>query len=338
MSSTQSTFSGPALRLTAKVEDVAAIAPAVVTRSPTAEPGRCLVEVHAAGVNMSDVKAAMGQMPHAIWPRTPGRDYAGIVVQGPDHLLGREVWGSSGELGIRRDGSHARYLSVAVEEVREKPAAIGLDEAGAIGVPFITAYEGLQEAGGVKATDVVLVLGGNGRVGQAVIQLASMAGARVFAAVRRAEPQAGHASGAVEMIDGSLQDVAATVREDTGGHGADIVYNTLGSPYFAAGNDAMAMGARQIFISTFDRAVPFDIFRFYRGRHRYIGVDSLGLSGLACADMLEAMKPGFESGALKPFPVLPGAIYPLARAAAAYQAVFRSARDRVILKPDQACR
>ena len=42
------------------------------------------------------------------------------------------------------------------------------------------------------------------------------------------------------MIDASSTDIAAVVRAETGGHGADIVYNTVGSPYFAAANQAMA--------------------------------------------------------------------------------------------------
>ena len=67
-----------------------------------------------------------------------------------------------------------------------------------------------------------------------------------------------------------------SVRELTGGHGADIVFNTVGSPYFEAANKAMAKGATQIFIATIERAVPFDIFAFYRGmhtlrRHRHAG-------------------------------------------------------------------
>jgi NADPH:quinone reductase-like Zn-dependent oxidoreductase len=138
---------GPALRVSTQAATIADLAPVVMDVAPVVQDGRCLIEVHAAGVNMSDVKAALGQMPHAVWPRTPGRDYAGVVVQGPAHLMGRQVWGSSGELGIRRDGTHARYVSVAVEEVRDKPSTITLDEAGAVGVPFVTAFEGLQEAG-----------------------------------------------------------------------------------------------------------------------------------------------------------------------------------------------
>lgn len=76
--------------------------------------------------------------------------HAGIVVDGPAELLGREVWGSGGELGIRRDGAHAQYVVLDAARLREKPANISLAEAGAVGVPFITAYEGLRKAGSVQ--------------------------------------------------------------------------------------------------------------------------------------------------------------------------------------------
>ncbi|MCG3024492.1 alcohol dehydrogenase catalytic domain-containing protein, partial [Escherichia coli] len=76
---------------------------------PEAGAGECIVEVVSAGVNPSDVKATLGLMPHAVWPRTPGRDYAGVVIDGPGHLIGQQVWGSGGELGIRRDGTHGKY-------------------------------------------------------------------------------------------------------------------------------------------------------------------------------------------------------------------------------------
>jgi len=324
---------GVAMRLRQKAERVEALAPEFEPQSVSVSPGHCVVEVRAAGVNMSDVKATLGHMPYAIWPRTPGRDYAGVVVAGPQELLGQEVWGSSGDLGIRLDGSHAKYVVVTTDEIRVKPKSVSLDEASAVGVPFITAYEGLRAAGGVKASDVVLVLGGNGKVGQAVIQLATIAGARVFAVERSREEYMGHATGPVEMIDASTVDIAAHVRAETGGHGADIVYNTVGSPYFEQACAAMAPGARQLFISTFDRNVPFDIFRFFRGRHHFIGIDSLALNGAECGAILEALRPGFEDGTLKPFPVLDHAIFSLANAKAAFEAVWAGSRDRVVIRP-----
>jgi NADPH:quinone reductase len=202
-----------------------------------------------------------------------------------------------------------------------------------VGVPFITAWAGLEDAGGVKAGDVVLVFGGNGKVGQAAIQLATMASARVFAVERTKEDYRGHASSPVQMIGADAGDIAAIVREATGGRGADIVYNTVGSPYFAAANQAMAVKGRQIFISTIEREVPFDIFAFYRGRHRYVGIDTLALDSGECAAILDAIKPGFESGKLKPFPVQDGYRFALEDAAAAYKAVLQGSPERVVLTP-----
>src|SRR5271166_7077666 len=162
------TDASSAIRVHAKAETPEALA-ATVRLEPMSRPrpatGEAVIKVAVSGVNPSDVKAILGAMPHAVWPRTPGRDYAGVVVDGPKPLLGREVWGSGGELGIKRDGTHARRLMLDATNLREKPAAITLAEAGAIGVPFVTAFTGLREAGSVKREDVVLVLGANGKVG-----------------------------------------------------------------------------------------------------------------------------------------------------------------------------
>lgn len=323
-----------AIRVAGKAADIDHL-DLVLEDQGLAQPGpdQALIEIAAAGVNPSDVKAVLGAMPHAIWPRTPGRDYAGTVLAGPPELVGRAVWGSGGELGIRRDGTHARHLLIAAAHVRAKPANVSLREAGAVGVPFITAHEGLCEAGGVEQGDVVLVLGANGKVGQAAIQLATMAGARVFGVERTAQPHAGHATAPVEMIDASTTDIAAFVRDRTGGHGADIVYNTVGSPYFTAACQAMAVKGRQILISTLERTVPFDIFAFYRGRHRLIGIDTLALDSGDCAAILDALKPGFESGALRPFPVRDACSFALQDAAQAYRAVLSGAPERVVLLP-----
>jgi NADPH:quinone reductase len=326
-----------AIRVAGKVDNPEALDAALQLTEielPRASPaGYAVVEVRAAGVNPSDVRAVLGAMPHAVWPRTPGRDYAGVVVDGPRQLLGREVWGSGGELGIRRDGTHARYLVLPASNLPEKPATISLDEAGAAGVPFITAYEGLREAGPVREHDVVLVLGANGKVGQAAIQLATAASARVFGVERTPSLYRGYAAGQVTIFGASEGDIAERMRDATQGHGADIVFNTVGSPYFAAACHAMAIRGRQILISTIERAVPFDIFAFYRGRHHFIGIDTLALDSGYGAAVLDALRPGFERGTLRPFPVLPANIYPLARAAEAYRAVLAGAPDRVVLAP-----
>lgn len=323
------------LRLAAKAEHIESVAPTLEQRTLTrASEADALVEVRAAAVNPSDAKAAIGMMPYAVFPRTPGRDFAGVVVDGPAGLVGKDVFGSSGDLGIRRDGTHGTHLVVEAAALVEKPANISLAEAAGIGVPFVTAQEGFRRAGMPKPGETVLILGLNGKVGQAAAQIASWKGARVIGVVRKDEPYAGHAHGEVTVIDSSRNDVAATVRELTGGHGADVVYNTVGEPYYEAGTKSLAQAGRQIFIAAVKTAVPFDIFAFYRGRHTYVGIDTLALSSVATAEVLRELAPGFASGALKPFPIEPNAIYPLERAAEAYAAVLGSSRDRVVFLPN----
>jgi NADPH:quinone reductase len=321
------------VRLAAKVDNAAALAPVVEKRLLSRGAGELLIEVKAAAVNPSDVKAATGLMPYAVFPRTPGRDYAGVVIDGPAEWIGREVFGSSGDLGIRRDGTHATHLAVESDAVVEKPASISWEEAAGIGVPFVTAMEGLRRAGLPNKDETVLVMGVNGKVGQAAVQIATWRGARVIGVVRRNEPYEGHANSNVDVIDASATDVATRVRELTGGKGADIVFNTVGDPYFQAAHKSLAIRGRQILIAAVDRIVQFNILEFYRGQHTYVGIDTLGLSSIATGAVLRELGSGFAAGHLKPFPIRPGAIYPLEQAKVAFTAVAGSSRDRVILRP-----
>jgi NADPH:quinone reductase len=319
--------------LQAKAADVGSLAPAIERRALSRAANEVLIEVKAAAVNPSDVKAATGLMAYAIFPRTPGRDYAGIVIDGPAGTIGREVFGSSGDLGIRRDGTHATHLAVEAEAVVEKPKNLSWEEAAGIGVPFVTAMEGFRRAGMPKKGETVLVMGLNGKVGQAAVQIATWHGARVIGVVRKSEPYEGHANSSVEVVDASTTDVAARVRELTAGKGADIVFNTVGDPYFQAAHKALAVRGRQVLIAAIDRIVQFNILEFYRGQHTYVGIDTLGLSSIATGAVLRELGPGFASGHLKTYPIRPGAIYPLEDAKAAFVAVAGSSRDRVILRP-----
>ena len=321
------------VRLNARADDVASLAPVVERQMLLRAADQVLIEVRAAAVNPSDVKAATGLMPYAVFPRTPGRDYAGVVVDGPPGSIGREVFGSSGDLGIRRDGTHATHLVVEVDAIVEKPKDISWEEAAGIGVPFVTAMEGFRRVGIPKREETVVVMGVNGKVGQAAVQIATWHGARAIGVVRRSEPYEGHASARVDVIDASSADVAARVRELTGGRGADIVFNTVGDPYFQAAQNSLGLRGRQILIAAINPVVQFNILEFYRGRHTYVGVDTLALSSRATAAVLRELAPGFADGHLKPFPIKPGAIYPLEGAKQAYVAVAGSSRDRIILRP-----
>jgi hypothetical protein len=86
-------------------------------------------------------------------------------------------------------------------------------------------------------------------------------------------------------------------------------------------------------ISTIERAVPFDILEFYRGQRTYVGVDTLALDSVEGATILDSLASSFESGALKPFPIVANHVFPLGKAADAYRIVFNGAQHRVLLKP-----
>jgi NADPH:quinone reductase len=319
------------LRLTEKAKDAEALAPQIVAQTkPVPGPDEAVVEVRAAAINPSDVKAALGAMPHAVWPRTPGRDFAGRVIDGPKDWIGVDVWGTGGDLGVTRDGTHARYLVLPTTALAKKPASVSVAAAATVGVPFITAHEGLRRAHLSGSGQNVVVFGAHGKVGQAAIQLATLAGAKVVGVERGATRYEGHASSPVTLIEQSTPDLAARVMEATGGRGADIAYNTVGSPYFQAVLDSLAIGGTQVLISTIDRNVPFDILAFYRRNLQMLGVDSLKLTVTACAAILNALAPRFDDGGLKAFDVDDATLVPIDEAADAYRRVLAGSRDRVV--------
>ena len=325
---------GKKLLLTEKAADAKALAPQVVpVELPDPQPDQAVVEVKAAAVNPSDVKAALGMMPNAIWPRTPGRDFAGTIVAGPKEWVGVDVWGTGGDLGVTRDGTHSRYLVLPLSALSRKPDSVSVAAAATVGVPFITANEGLRRAGLVGKGQTVLVFGANGKVGQAAIQLATRAGARVIGVERGTVRYVGHATGSMTVLDGTGPEIARVLQEATDGRGADIAYNTVGSPYFQLALDSLAVGGTQILISTIARQVPFDLLAFYRRNLQMLGVDSLKLSATQCAQVLNGLLPGFLDGSLKAFEVDDATMVPLEQAAQAYRRVLEGSVDRIVLAP-----
>ena len=322
------------LRLSAKAPTAADIAPAIVEQAqPTAAAGEAVVEIFAAAVNPSDVKAALGSMPQAVWPRTPGRDFAGRVIAGPQEWVGQDVWGTGGDLGVTRDGTHARYLVLPVSALSRKPKSVTVAAAATVGVPFITANEGLRRAGLKGAGQTLIIFGSNGKVGQAAVQLATRAGAKVIGVERGSSQYRGHASSAVTAFDAQDPDLVKKLMDATGGRGADIAYNTVGSPYFETALATLAIGGTQVLISTIERNVSFDILAFYRRNLQMLGVDSLKLTVSQCAEVLNHLLPGFDDGSLKAFDVDESSLIPLSGAADAYRKVLSGSMDRVVLAP-----
>ena len=152
---------------------------------PKADVVTAIVKVVAGSINPSDVKNVEGKMEHTTLPRVPGRDYAGIVVQGPAEWIGAEVWGTGGEIGYSVDGGHAELIAVPIASLRRKPRTLSLEQAAVIGVTYLAAWLGLAEYARVASGETLLVIGANGGVGGAVAQIGKWRGARVIGVDRQ---------------------------------------------------------------------------------------------------------------------------------------------------------
>lgn len=302
---------------------------------PKPNADQCLIEVQGASVNPSDAKALIGKMPHLVWPRIPGRDYAGVVAEGPREHIGKEVWGTGGDLGMRRDGNHAQFSLVEAASISEKPKNLSMLEAGSLGVSWTCAWLGMIEGADVQSGETVAVLGANGKVGQASVQLATTAGARVIAVERSRADYVGHASGPVDVVDLRAEpDVQKAIHDRTDGHGADVIMNSVGSPYFEAACNSLAKKGRQIIISTMIEEMPINLRVFYRGNYRLVGVSNMDHDNIISGEIMTWLRPGFESGAYKPFEIRDESTYGLDRAVEAYTAVLKDeTRDCVVIKP-----
>jgi NADPH:quinone reductase-like Zn-dependent oxidoreductase len=286
---------------------------------PHPGPDEVLIEVHAAALNPSDGKNVQGNMPQTTLPRIPGRDFAGIVRQGPADLVGKAVWGTGAELGYTHDGSHAELLALPANAVSLKPSKLSMREAASVGVPYVTAWLGLVDAAQVASGETVVILGGTGAVGWAATQLALWKGARVLSIVRR-EPRAmlhNPPESLLSYIDMRRADPREMILHETGGTGADIVLDTVGGVFFEQGLQFLKQRGRIIEITApRDRRVSFDMRDFYRHELRIFGVDSLHATTSTSARILDELAAGFASGALT---TLVDHTYPLADAVTAYE-------------------
>jgi NADPH:quinone reductase-like Zn-dependent oxidoreductase len=291
---------------------------------PDPGAGESLVQVKAAGINPSDIGNVSGRFGKTTLPRTPGRDFAGIVAKGK--YEGQEVWGSSPALGIDHDGSHAEYVAVPDETLSLKPQALSMAQAGSLGVPYITAWAAVAIAAQIQAGETILIVGAGGAVGQAATQIANWKRARVIGAGVTSEP----IPGAVATIDTKTEDLRAKVFELTAGRGADAVFDTVGGPMFEPALRSLAVGGRQVTISSAgEPRVSFNLVDFYHNRSRLIGVDSYGLTPRQVGEINDELRPGFDTGALQPPPV---EIVPFEKAVEAYGRVAaRQAPTKLVL-------
>ena len=193
--------------------------------TPRPASGEVLVGIAASGVNPHDTKGRSGwtgrPMPHPrIIPHSDGAGRIVVVGDGVDRArIGERVWicRADHRAGM---GAAAEFVAVPSDCAAVLPDDVPFAAGASLGVPALTAYMAVR----AEPAGDVLVQGGAGAVSCYAIQFARHNGARVFATVSSPE-KAAHARryGAHEVIDYRTEDVAARVRELTGGRGVDRI-------------------------------------------------------------------------------------------------------------------
>jgi len=298
--------------------------------TPQADADNVVVQVKAASVNPSDVKNVSGHFAHTVLPRTPGRDFSGVVVDGPQAWLGAEVWGTGGDIGFTRDGTHAEFIKLPLAALSRKPKTLSHAEASAIGVNFVVAWLGTVEYAHLQAGETIAVIGAGGGVGGAVVQIAKARGARVIAVDRHALDADTPAGRLIDDYVPFDETVTDRLRALTDGAGADVVYDTVGGVAFETALSLVKRRGRVLEISgTGKRRVEFDLIDFYHNETQLLGVDSAKLGVAESAPLMTALVDGFETGKLSG-PAI-AQTFPLERAREAYEAVAAGTRGRVVI-------
>ena len=201
---------------------------------PQPGPGELLVEVAAAGVNYIDTYQRDGTYPMQL-PYVPGLEGAGRVrAVGGDGAVGfavgdRVAWAES-------LGSYAELVVVPAEKTVPVPDGVDDDVAAGALLQGMTAHYLVHDTHAVEPGDDVLVHAAAGGVGLLLTQLAVARGARVIATVSTPEKEElARAAGAADVLRYTeVDDLAAAVRELTGGVGVRVAYDSVGRTTFDA--------------------------------------------------------------------------------------------------------
>ena len=200
---------------------------------PLVKPGHVVLEVKATSMNPVDFKVRVNGPRFA--PELPAvlhGDVAGIVKEVAsdvsDFSPGDEVYGCVG--GVRgQGGALAEYMIADAQLLAPKPRNLDFRQAATLPLVSITAYEGLIDRARVKAGQRVLIHGAAGGVGHVAIQLAKIAGTKVYATASNEEKaQIGRRFGAEEIIFYHKETPEEYVKRLTNGEGFDIVFDTIG--------------------------------------------------------------------------------------------------------------
>jgi NADPH:quinone reductase-like Zn-dependent oxidoreductase len=289
------------------------------------EDDEVLVQVKASSINPSDVGTVAGRF-HSKLPMTPGRDFAGVVVDG-GAWTGKQVWGTGSGFGVLHPGSHAEFVAMPSLWLSEKPDGLSMEQAAVVGVPYLAAWQSLIGVGDLQKGERLLITGAGGAVGTAAIQIAHWKEALVVAAdVIQAAPEAD------AFVNLKETDLVSAVHQATGDQGVDIVLDTVGANLFSSCLRSLRVGGRQIAISNTagpDAEVHLNLSDFYHNQLHLIGVDTQKLTGPEIAGIMDRLREGFRAGFLR---VSPLETNPFEKAIEAYTKIAeRKTRTKQVL-------
>ena len=272
---------------------------------PVPQAGPVLVRVHATSINPLDYQVRRGDYPDLVaLPAITGHDVSGVVeAVGPGVTAvapGDEVWYTPQI--FEGQGSYAEYHLAAESIIGRKPAALSHLEAASLSLVGGTAWEALVARAALRVGESILVHGGAGGVGHVAIQLAKAMGARVFTTVREVNFEFARQMGADVLIDYQKQDYVEAILRETGGHGVDVVFDSIGGDTLSRSPEVLAQLGRVV--SIVDLAQPQNLLQAWGRNASYHFVFTRQNRGKL--DELSAL---VERGRLRPHV---GAVYSLA--------------------------
>ncbi|HTF36370.1 MAG TPA: medium chain dehydrogenase/reductase family protein [Myxococcota bacterium] len=212
-------------------------------RDPLPGPGQVRIRVAAAGVNFADVMGRMGMyrdLPPM--PVVPGYEVAGRIDAVGDGV--DASWIAKDVFALTRFGGYSDVVCTPESQVYGRPPGMTLDEAAALPVNYLTAYQLLVVMGGLRKGQTLLVHSAGGGVGIAAIQLAKRIGARVIGTASTAKHDFLKSIGVDFCIDYRKEDFEQRSREFTHARGVDLVVDAVGGASFHKSYRALAPSGR----------------------------------------------------------------------------------------------